>query len=70
MGEVSSVATAIKRKQQRMHFAELLGFRLAGLGHDLMNPLGLARGIMELLPEETWPEACPKIEIRIHRRGR
>ena len=54
MGEVSSVATAIKRKQQRMHFAELLGFRLAGLGHDLMNPLGLARGIMELLPEETW----------------
>ncbi|MEC8052374.1 MAG: HAMP domain-containing sensor histidine kinase [Myxococcota bacterium] len=54
MAEVSSVATAIKRKQQRMHFAELLGFRLAGLGHDLMNPLGLARGIMELLPEETW----------------
>ena len=44
MGEVSSVATAIKRKQQRMHFAELLGFRLAGLGHDLMNPLGLASG--------------------------
>ena len=63
MGEVSSVATAIKRKQQRMHFAELLGFRLAGLGHDLMNPLGLARGIMELLPEETWPKHAQKSKL-------
>ena len=63
MGEVSSVATAIKRKQQRMHFAELLGFRLAGLGHDLMNPLGLARGIMELLPEETWDKHAQKSKL-------
>ncbi len=56
MNEVSGIAAAIKRKQQRMHFSELLGFRLAGLGHDLMNPLGLARGIMDLLPDKSWTE--------------
>ena len=54
--EVSSVGRIMNKKRQRLHFAELLGFRLAGLGHDLMNPLGLARGIMELLPSDAWSE--------------
>jgi len=54
--EVSSVERVMNQKRERLHFAELLGFRLAGLGHDLMNPLGLARGIMDLLPNSSWSE--------------
>ncbi len=54
MSDVSTVEEALTERRQRLHFTELLGFRLAGLGHDLMNPLGLARGVMEVIPSDAW----------------